>query len=109
MARGHIATEYMEDEKKRLKCFNKRRLGILKKCMQISIISGCKVELKIVNDQDSSYLSYCSGNTGFERPAESFEQYAKFTNDDYELCEKIEKKVSKNGHIVNEREALFAE
>jgi hypothetical protein len=75
--------------------------------MQLSIITGCKVQLKIINEEDSSFIQFSSEDTTeFDRPVESFEEYAKFNKTDYELCDEIECLVSKFGHL-NDRKSTY--
>ena len=44
-----IKIEYVEDSKKRSKCFYKRKRGILKKAGDLSIMTGCNVLVVIKN------------------------------------------------------------
>ena len=80
---------------------------MLKKCMQLSIITGCKVQLKIINEEDSSFIQFSSEESSeFDRPVDTFEEYAKFNKTDYELCDEIECLVSKFGHL-NDRKSTY--
>ena len=40
--------------------FKKRRLGLLKKAMQLSVFTDAKIELEIYNPEDKSFIEYFS-------------------------------------------------
>jgi hypothetical protein len=40
--------------------FKKRRLGLLKKAMQLSVLTDAKIVLKIYNPEDKSLIEYFS-------------------------------------------------
>ena len=88
MVRGKIQTEYIQDPKTRSKCFKKRRMGILKKAMQLELITGCSVHLQVINKEDSSLISYGQISEGIR--SDGFDQYAKFSRDHYDFFSKIE-------------------
>ena len=100
MVKGKIQAELIQDARVRLKCFKKRRMGILKKAMQLELITGCHVQIKIFNEQDESCLVYGSDQKSLkERPVESCEQYVKFTQNDYSYLCDIENQIQKYGHL----------
>ena len=52
MGRKKIQMEYIEDEKVRFVTLKKRRLGLLRKAMQLSELTGAKIELKVYQAED---------------------------------------------------------
>ena len=60
MGKKSILFELIENEKERRVCFKKRRIGLLKKAIQLSKLSGCEIDLRIYNSSDKSLLHYQS-------------------------------------------------
>ena len=60
MGRGIRETAYIANQHNRRITFKKRRIGLLKKAMQLSLISGCEVEMKIFWKEDGSVAEYKS-------------------------------------------------
>ena len=58
MGRKKIEIERIDDERVRRVCFKKRRIGICKKAMQLSKLTGCKISMKIWNQEDCSLMEY---------------------------------------------------
>ena len=58
MARGKIVIERIDDAKARMICFKKRRLNLVKKCMQLSNMTDCHIQIKILNENDMSLVQY---------------------------------------------------
>jgi hypothetical protein len=50
----------IKDERTRRITFKKRRIGILKKAVQLSLLSGSVIELKVYNQKDKSFVEYYS-------------------------------------------------
>lgn len=50
----------IKDERTRRITFKKRRIGILKKAIQLSLLSGSVIELKVYNEKDKSFVEYYS-------------------------------------------------
>jgi hypothetical protein len=75
MGRNKIQMNLIQDNKERQICFRKRRIGAVKKLMQLSILSGCRVELKIYYEEDNSLLEYRSDKElglSITKPLESY-------------------------------------
>ena len=75
MGRNKIQMNLIQDHKERHICFRKRRIGALKKLMQLSMLSGCRVELKIYLEEDNSLLEYRSNKENgldITKPLESY-------------------------------------
>lgn len=58
MGRNKIQISLIENEKERRVCFKKRRIGAVKKLMQLSQLTGCKINLQIYSSEDHSLLEY---------------------------------------------------
>ena len=72
--------------------FVKRRLGALRKLMQLSKLTDCNIQLKIYNKEDQSLLEYYS-DKNMESAFENFgklKSHVKLTNDDFNFIERIE-------------------
>lgn len=76
--------------------------------MQLSIITGCEVQLKVYNREDSSLVEYQSDENILKVKKDNCAQYVKFTKENYELCSQIENLVSKFGHL-NDRKSDYVE
>ena len=60
MGRGIRESTLIDDKQTRRLTFKKRRIGLLKKAMQLSLISGCEIDMKIYWKEDDSMMEYCS-------------------------------------------------
>jgi hypothetical protein len=60
MGRKKIEIDRIEDDRVRFVTFKKRRVGLLKKAMQLSKLTGAKVILKVYLEEDDSMLEYFS-------------------------------------------------
>ena len=60
MGRKKIEIEHITDERIRRVTFKKRRIGLLKKAIQLSKLTDAKVQLKVYNDKDQSLIEYFS-------------------------------------------------
>ena len=67
MGRGIRQTELIECENQRRLTFKKRRIGLIKKAMQLSLLADCEVSLKIFWKEDGSLLEYNSAKSLPER------------------------------------------
>ena len=96
MGRKKIEMDRIEDDRVRRVTFKKRRVGLLKKAMQLSKLTDAKVELKIYQDEEESFLEYYShSEVEFLKPMKIIET-SKFFNQHYDLVSSMEDKVSKN-------------
>ena len=102
MVKGKIEVTRINNPAFRLKCFKKRRLGILKKAMQLELITGCTVKLQIINNEDNSLINY--GFISQNIDCGSFNQFAKMSNNDYDFLTSIETQIHKYGHLNEEDE-----
>ena len=60
MGRKKIEIEHITDERIRRVTFKKRRIGLLKKAIQLSKLTDAKVQLKVYNEKDESLIEYFS-------------------------------------------------
>jgi hypothetical protein len=102
MGRKKIEIEKIRDERDRRVTFKKRRIGLLKKAIQLSKLTDAKVIMKVYNPEDQSLIEYFSfGADDFEeiyKNSPMVSQYCKFNNSHYELVNNIEEQVTKHGH-----------
>ena len=103
MGRKKIEIQSIDDERTRRVTFKKRRIGLLKKCMQLSILAKAVVQLKIYNPEDGSLFEYSTNGSGdFDTilpQSKAVKQYAKFTDKQYDLVEYLEEKITKHGNL----------
>ena len=60
MGRKKIAIQKIDDERTRRVTFKKRRIGLLKKAIQLSKLTDAKVMLKVYHHKDQSLIEYYS-------------------------------------------------
>lgn len=60
MGRKKIDIEHILDDRIRRVTFKKRRVGLLKKAMQLSKLTGAQVQLRVYNEADKSFVEYFS-------------------------------------------------
>lgn len=87
--------------------FKKRRIGLIKKSMQLSKLSGALVQLKIYNPKDQSLIEYHSSNAEHDfnfnhlsREAREVSDYARFDNSHYDIINEIDERVTKHGNTA---------
>jgi hypothetical protein len=93
MGRNKIKIERIANERNRQATFTKRKNGLLKKAMELSILCDCEISLLIFNNQSGKLFQYASSDMekillryvdSEESPVQSY------TNTDY--CAQFEKK-----------------
>jgi len=62
MGRKKIEIKRVEKDKIRRVTFKKRRIGVLKKAIELSMLTGAKIMLKIYDEEDDSLIEYFSQN-----------------------------------------------
>ena len=62
MGRKKIEIEKINDDRIRRVTFKKRRIGLLKKAIQLSKLTDAKVMLKVYHNEDESLIEYFSQN-----------------------------------------------
>ena len=66
MGRKKIAIQKIQDQRLRIVTLNKRKKGLIKKAMEISLLTGVKIDLKLVNEDDARIVQYISHPTDDE-------------------------------------------
>lgn len=77
MGRRQIEIKKIEQEKTRLITFHKRRRGLLKKAMELSILCDCQVKI-IVTEENGDTVEYQSSDS----PLNDQRTITSLTNDD---------------------------
>ena len=96
MGRNKISMDLIQTQKERQVCFKKRRIGAVKKLMQLSVLTGCKIELKIYLEEDHSLLEYrsCRGEE-LEHHETTLDSYLNLENKDYETLNSAEMSITR--------------
>ena len=112
MGRRKIQIESIADERIRRVTFKKRRIGLLKKAIQLSKLTNAVVELKVYQEEDQSLIEYYSKSENdfkaINKTSEKVYEFSRFTNRHYDLVANLEEKVTKHGHLnilLEEQEA----
>ena len=102
MGRNKIAFDLIQDDKIRRVCLKKRRIGLLKKAIQLSKLTGCDIQMKVFSSEDNSLIEYYSqtnSESEFDKNKPTqVSSYMKVYNKDYDNIESFESnmKMSKN-------------
>ena len=94
MGRKKLQIENVDDERVRRVMFKKRRVGLLKKAMQLSKLTNAMVDLRIYQPDDGSLVEYISsGDNDFsslKSSSENVQEYSKLENKHYRLIINLE-------------------
>ena len=94
----------IQDERTRRITFKKRRIGILNKAIQLSMLTGSQIEMKIYNPRDNSLVEYYSNRegelTGLSKQSDNILEFAKFFNCHANMLLEIDERVTKHGNTV---------
>lgn len=105
MGRKKIEIEKIVDDRIRRVTFKKRRIGLLKKAIQLSKLTDAKVMLKVYHNEDESLIEYFSHDIsdfeGIKKDSPQVFEYSKFFNKHYNLVARLEEKVTRHGHPSN--------
>ena len=111
MGRKKIEIERIKDDRIRRVTFKKRRIGLLKKAIQLSKLTDAKIILKVYHSEDESLIEYHSHDEtdfdGLRKTSKNVQEYSKFFNRHYNLVAQLEEKVTKHGHpnmVLNEHD-----
>lgn len=109
MGRKKIEIRRISDDRIRRVTFKKRRIGLLKKAIQLSKLTDAVVMLKVYHKEDDSLIEYYShAEDDFAHISKTqgkIQEYSKFFNKHYNLVAQLEEKVTKHGHpnmLLNE-------
>ena len=98
MGRKKLQIENVDDERVRRVMFKKRRVGLLKKAMQLSKLTNAMVDLRIYQPDDSSLVEYISSEendfTILKPSSENVLEYSKLENKHYRLIINLEQRVN---------------
>ena len=94
MGRKKIQIDRVSDDKIRHVTFKKRRLGLLRKSMELSRLTGALVQLKVFWHEDKSFVEYYSQEESllndFVKESPEVNEFAKFFNQHYEFLVQVE-------------------
>jgi hypothetical protein len=80
MGRKKIQIKLIQDERIKRVTFKKRRIGLLKKAIQLSMLTEAKVMLKVYNSKDKSLIEYYShSETDFENLSKNSPQVYEYS------------------------------
>lgn len=99
MGRKKLEVDNMvDDERVRRVTFKKRRVGLIKKAMQLSKLTNAMVELKIYQSDDSSLVEYKSSPTNdiskISLNSKNVQEYSELENKHYRLIVNLEQRVN---------------
>ena len=99
----HKTRQITDDRLKRI-TMKKRRIGLVKKAIQIGKLTGTLVQLKIYNEVDNSLVEFYSNNEhdfdGISKDNQNIKQYARFLSRHEDLIKKIHGHVTKHGSAI---------
>jgi len=89
MGRKKIEIERVMDDRIRRVTFKKRRIGLLKKAIQLSKLTDAKIMLKIYHNEDESLIEYHSTDetefNNLSKKSRCVQEYSKFFNKHYNI------------------------
>ena len=89
MGRRKIEMNMIEDQRVRRVTFKKRRIGLLKKAIQLSKLTDAKVMLKVYCSTEKSLIEYYSHTehdfNHLSKGSKEVNEYSRFTNLHYDL------------------------
>ena len=102
MGRRKIEIKHIENQKMRRVTFRKRRIGLLKKAIELSLLTGAKVYLKVYHEKDKSLVEYNSEMDRGElkqmtkENTDKVKKYSFYCNDDRDLVDQIDMRFARN-------------
>ena len=102
MGRKKEENNMLTDVRERKVTFKKRRIGIIKKAIQLSKLTGSVVELKVFNPEDGSLIEFFSDSLDqlkdIGRESSTVKQYCRFDSSHFPIVQNIEENVTRHGH-----------
>jgi len=102
MGEKKIIIQQIQDDRTKRVTFKKRRIGLLKKAIELSKLTDALVELRVYHKDDRSLVDYFTNATDdFEdlhKDSKLVREYSRFHNQHYDLVTKIDEKVTKSGN-----------
>ena len=98
MGRKKIQIRYIKDTRLRRVTFKKRKIGLLKKAIELSRLTGLNICLKVYNPENQSLTEYQSHpevdkHDCFKPDSHLVKKYTKYLNDDYEKVDELESNI----------------
>ena len=110
MGRKKIEFESIEDERIRRVTFKKRRVGLIKKAIQMANLTNTLIYMKIYCPEDQSLVEYkCTPDMNLDSVCENsanVRDTSKIYNSHYNMITNFEQRVDKTGHHQNIIEEL---
>lgn len=107
MGRKKIVIKQITDDRIRRVTFKKRRMGLLKKAIQLSKLTGAHVELKVYYERDKSLIEYYSNSErefdNVHKNSPCVKEYSKFFNKHYDIVAQIDERVINYNDIPHKR------
>ena len=99
MGRKKIEIKRIENNKMRRVTFRKRRVGLLKKAIELSLLTGARVYLKVYHERDQSLMEYSSHAKALideltQENAEIVKKYTNYCNDDRHRVDQIDQRLT---------------
>lgn len=98
MGRKKIEFKYIASKRTRRVTLKKRRVGLVKKAMQLSLLTGAKVHLRVYSEHDNLLIEYYSNNAsdfnGIRPNSPKGIQYALMNNQHFDWISKIDSKIN---------------
>ena len=104
MKQQKLSIKEIKDERAKKITFKKRRIGIVKKAIQLSKLTGALVELKIYNKKDNSLVEFYTNTEddfdGITKNSNKIEEYVKFYSKHDDLITNIHEHVTQHGNTI---------
>jgi len=100
MGRNKIKIERIENDRNRTATFTKRKHGLIKKAMELSILCDCEIALIVIEGKKENVKVYQYGSNGLAKILRRFAESSEIpsedvSNEDYENFEKVVKRDKK--------------
>jgi hypothetical protein len=105
MGRKKIDMVDIQDNRVRRVTFKKRRIGLLKKAIQLSKLTNAHIVLQVFNSEDNSYMLYESESHPKKTRIREADEWVKFSDANHDLVEFIEDMVTKHGNLNSLKES----
>ena len=104
MGRKKIKIEKIVEDRIRRMTFKKRRIGLLKKAIQLSKLTGAKIVLKVYNQEDNSLIEYYSQSENefdeINSHNGSIQEFSRFYDKNFDLITRLEENMTKHGQPI---------
>ena len=112
MGRNKIDIDFVENKRKRKYCFKKRRFALVKKAIELSELTGCTVEVRVMCDEDNSLVTYSSTGVAEDSPKLDelillSDQYVCFDKVQHGEMQSLDELLTNTGHIKAVEQAII--